>query len=114
MTVPRSMATRRPASAVYWPLPDWAGGCAGYLVGKLVPRTGEAALMVAGAAALATGLAPLGSWPSRGALYGMLILIASGYGIGTTAVATLISRRTGRELQGEAMGLNHRFSRWRA
>jgi DHA1 family tetracycline resistance protein-like MFS transporter len=78
----------------------------GYLVGKLVPRTGEAALMVAGAAALAAGLAPLGSWSSRAALYGMLILIASGYGFGTTAVATLISRRTGRELQGEALGLN--------
>ena len=78
----------------------------GYLVGKLVPRTGEAALMVAGAAALAAGLAPLGSWPSHAALYGMLILIASGYGLGTTAVTTLISRRTGRELQGEALGLN--------
>jgi predicted MFS family arabinose efflux permease len=36
----------------------------------------------------------------------MLILIASGYGLGTTAIATLISRRTGRELQGEALGLN--------
>ena len=78
----------------------------GYLVGKLVPRTGEAALAVAGAAALAIGLAPLGSWSSHAALYGMLILIASGYGLGTTAVATLISRRTGRELQGEALGLN--------
>jgi MFS transporter, DHA1 family, tetracycline resistance protein len=78
----------------------------GYLVGKLVPRTGEAALVVAGAASLAIGLAPLGSWSSHVALYGMLILIASGYGIGTTAVATLISRRTGRELQGEALGLN--------
>ena len=78
----------------------------GYLVGKLVPRTGEAALMVAGAAALAVGLAPLGSWPSHAALYGMLVLIASGYGFGTTAVATLISRRTARELQGEALGLN--------
>jgi multidrug resistance protein len=78
----------------------------GYLVGKLVPRTGEAALVVAGAAALAIGLAPLGSWSSHAALYGMLILIASGYGLGTTAVATLISRRTGRELQGEALGLN--------
>ena len=78
----------------------------GYLVGKLVPRTGEAVLVVAGAAALAVGLAPLGSWTSHAALYGMLILIAAGYGLGTTAVATLISRRTGRELQGEALGLN--------
>lgn len=78
----------------------------GYLVGKLVPRTGEAALAVAGAAALALGLAPLGSWSSHAALYGMLILIAAGYGFGTTAVTTLISRRTGRELQGEALGLN--------
>jgi len=78
----------------------------GYLVGKLVPRTGEAALVTAGAAALALGLAPLGSWPSHAALYGMLILIASGYGFGTTAVATLISRRTAGELQGEALGLN--------
>ena len=78
----------------------------GYLVGKLAPRTGEAALVAAGAAALAAGLAPLGSWPSHAALYAMLILIASGYGFGTTAVATLISRRTARELQGEALGLN--------
>lgn len=78
----------------------------GYLVGKLVPRTGEARLMMAGAAALTLGLAPLGSWSSHFALYGMLVLIASGYGFGTTAVATLISRRTGRELQGEALGLN--------
>jgi multidrug resistance protein len=78
----------------------------GYLIGKLVPRTGEAALAVGGAAMLAIGLAPLGSWTSRAALYGMLILIASGYGLGTTAIATLISRRTGRELQGEALGLN--------
>jgi DHA1 family tetracycline resistance protein-like MFS transporter len=74
----------------------------GYLVGKLVPHTGEAALVVGGAA----GLAPLGSWPSHAALYAMLILIASGYGLGTTALTTLISRRTGRELQGEALGLN--------
>jgi predicted MFS family arabinose efflux permease len=78
----------------------------GYLVGKLVPHTGEAALVVGGAAALAAGLAPLGSWPSHAALYGMLILIASGYGLGTTALTTLISRRTPRELQGEALGLN--------
>ncbi len=78
----------------------------GYLVGKLVPHTGEAALVVGGAAALAAGLAPLGSWSSHAALYAMLILIASGYGLGTTALTTLISRRTGRELQGEALGLN--------
>jgi DHA1 family tetracycline resistance protein-like MFS transporter len=78
----------------------------GYLVGKLAPRLGEAALVVGGAAALAAGLAPLGSWSSHAALYAMLILIASGYGIGTTALTTLISRRTGRDLQGEALGLN--------
>jgi uncharacterized integral membrane protein (TIGR00701 family) len=78
----------------------------GYLVGKLVPRTGEVALVVAGAALLALGLGPLGSWTWHSALYGMLILIAAGYGLGTTAVATLISRRTERELQGEALGLN--------
>jgi predicted MFS family arabinose efflux permease len=78
----------------------------GYLIGKLVPRTGETTLVVAGAAALALGLAPLGSWSSHAALYGMLALIALGYGFGTTAVAALISRRTGRELQGEALGLN--------
>lgn len=78
----------------------------GYLVGKLVPRTGEAVLAVAGAALLGLGLGPLGSWTSHAALYGMLILIAAGYGLGSTAVATLISRRTGRELQGEALGLN--------
>ncbi len=78
----------------------------GYLVGRLAPRVGETTLVIAGAAALALGLAPLGSWPSRAALYAMLILVAAGYGFGTTAVATLISRRTRPELQGEALGLN--------
>jgi len=78
----------------------------GYLLGKLAPRTGEAALVMSGAAVLALGLAPLGSWPSRGALYGMLTLIALGYGFGSTSVAVLISRRTARELQGEALGIN--------
>jgi MFS transporter, DHA1 family, tetracycline resistance protein len=78
----------------------------GYLIGKLVPRTGETTLVVAGAAALVLGLAPLGSWSSHAALYGMLGLIGLGYGFATTAVAALISRRTGRELQGEALGLN--------
>jgi MFS transporter, DHA1 family, tetracycline resistance protein len=78
----------------------------GYLIGKLAPRIGESALMLSGAAALALGLAPLGSWPSRGALYGMLALIASGYGFGSTSAAALISRRTARDLQGEALGIN--------
>lgn len=78
----------------------------GYLIGKLVPRIGESVLLTAGAAILAVGLAPLGSWPSHAALYAMLALIASGYGFGSTSAAALISRRTGRELQGEALGLN--------
>ena len=78
----------------------------GYLLGKIVPRTGESALIVVGAAALALGLAPLGSWSSHAALYVMLALIALGYGFGSTSVAALISRRTGSELQGEALGLN--------
>ncbi|HZO80476.1 MAG TPA: MFS transporter [Candidatus Binataceae bacterium] len=78
----------------------------GYLIGKLAPRTGESILLAAGAALLAAGLAPFGSWPSHTALYAMLVLIAFGYGFGSTAAAALISRRTGRELQGEALGLN--------
>jgi DHA1 family tetracycline resistance protein-like MFS transporter len=78
----------------------------GYLVRKLVPRTGELPLLIVGAAMFALGLAPLGSWSSHAALYGMLVLIAMGYGFGSTAVATLISRRTTHELQGEALGLN--------
>jgi multidrug resistance protein len=78
----------------------------GYLVGKLAPRVGEMPLVIAGSAALTLGLAPLGTWSSRAALYAMLILIAVGYGFGTTAVATLISRRTKPELQGTALGLN--------
>lgn len=78
----------------------------GYLIGKLVPRTGEHKLVIIGAAALALGMAPLGSWSSHAALYGMLALIALGYGFGSTSVATLISKGSGRALQGEALGLN--------
>jgi len=78
----------------------------GYLVGKLAPRIGEPALLKIGALALAIGLAPIGSWRSDGGLYAMLAMVAAGYGFGTTSVATMVSRRSANDLQGEALGLN--------
>jgi MFS transporter, DHA1 family, tetracycline resistance protein len=78
----------------------------GYLLGKLVKRTGEMMLIRGGIIALAIGLIPMASLTSHAALYVLLALVAIGYGFASPAVASLISKRTERGLQGEVLGIN--------
>ncbi|HYB91189.1 MAG TPA: MFS transporter [Candidatus Binataceae bacterium] len=78
----------------------------GYLVGKVVPRTGEVVLSRIGLVALAAGMLPLGSLESHAALWIFLGLLSLGYGLASPSVASLISRSTGRDQQGEVMGVN--------
>jgi len=78
----------------------------GYLLGKIVKRTGEAWLIMAGAIAMAVGLAPLGSMSSPSLLLLLLTLVAVGYGFGSPSVASLISKTATRKLQGEVLGVN--------
>jgi DHA1 family tetracycline resistance protein-like MFS transporter len=78
----------------------------GYLLGKVVKRTGEMMLIRGGMIALAIGLAPMASLSSHATLYLLLALVAIGYGFASPSVASLISKRTERGLQGEVLGIN--------
>jgi multidrug resistance protein len=78
----------------------------GYLLRKMVKRIGEKRLIRIGLVALAIGMAPMGSWPSHAALIVLLALVSLGYGLGSPSVASLISKRTERHLQGEVLGVN--------
>ncbi|MGD0290851.1 MAG: MFS transporter [Candidatus Binataceae bacterium] len=78
----------------------------GYLLGKIVKRTGELTLIRAGMIALAIGLAPMASLSSHAMLFVALALVAIGYGFASPSIASLISRRTERRLQGEVLGIN--------
>lgn len=78
----------------------------GYLLGKIVGRTGEARLVRAGALAMALGLAPLASVSSHVLLFMLLGLVAIGYGLSSPSVASLLSRGAGSHGQGEVLGAN--------
>jgi MFS family permease len=78
----------------------------GYLLGKVVKRTGELTLIRAGIIALAIGLAPMASLPSHTMLLVALASVAIGYGFASPSIASLISKRTERGLQGEVLGIN--------
>jgi DHA1 family tetracycline resistance protein-like MFS transporter len=78
----------------------------GYILGKAVRRVGEARLLRIGLAAMIVGLAPMGSVSSHGALIAMLAAVSIGYGFASPSIASLISRNTEREQQGEVMGVN--------
>ena len=78
----------------------------GYMLGKIVPHTGELRLIRAGAIIFAIGMAPLASLGSHTLLFVMLALLSAGYGFSSPSVASLISRRTERHMQGEVLGVN--------
>jgi MFS family permease len=78
----------------------------GYLLGKVVKRTGELTLIRGGMIVLAIGLAPMASVSSHATLLVLLAMVAIGYGFASPSVASLISKRTERRLQGEVLGIN--------
>ncbi|HEX4210274.1 MAG TPA: MFS transporter, partial [Candidatus Binataceae bacterium] len=78
----------------------------GYLLGKIVKRIGELPLIRIGLVLLALGLAPMASVRSHALLLITLALLAIGYGLASPAIASLISKRTARDKQGEVLGAN--------
>lgn len=82
----------------------------GYLLGKFITRLGEQRLLLCGVALFALGLAPLANLPSTPALLAAMAMLSIGYGFASPAVASLISKQTRRELQGEALGINQSAS----
>ena len=87
----------------------------GWLLGKLAPRIGERALMIAGSFLLAVGLAltPLahiigGGGGTRWTVFLFaLVALSAGTGFVWPAVAALISRTTRENEQGRALGMLH-------
>ena len=78
----------------------------GYLLGKIVKRSGELPLIRIGLVLLALGLAPMASLRSQTPLLVTLALLAIGYGLASPSIASLISKRTARDKQGEVLGVN--------
>ncbi len=78
----------------------------GYLVGKLAKRVGEVWLIRLGMLLFAIGMAPLASFSSHPMLFVLLAILSLGYGFANPAIASLISKRTERQLQGEILGVN--------
>jgi MFS family permease len=87
----------------------------GWLLGKVAPKTGERALMIAGSLLLAVGLAltPVahtigGGEGTRWTVFLFaLVALSAGTGFVWPAVAALISRTTREEDQGRALGMLH-------
>jgi DHA1 family tetracycline resistance protein-like MFS transporter len=78
----------------------------GYVLGRIVKRTGELLLIRTGLLLLALGLAPMASSRSHALLLLTLALLAIGYGLASPSIASLISKRTARDKQGEVLGVN--------
>ena len=82
----------------------------GYLVGKIVKRIGETKLLLWGIILFAIGLAPMANMPTPSTLLLALALLSLGYGFASPTIASLISKRTERALEGEALGINQSAS----
>lgn len=78
----------------------------GYFLGKIVKRAGESMLIRIGLIMLTISLAPMASLHSRTLLFVELALLAIGYGLASPSIASLISRRTASDKQGEVLGAN--------
>jgi DHA1 family tetracycline resistance protein-like MFS transporter len=78
----------------------------GGLIRRLVPRFGEARLLVVGIATLAAGLAALAVVGNVGALVAALFVVGVGQGITNPSVQGLISRRTPPSEQGAIFGVH--------
>jgi predicted MFS family arabinose efflux permease len=75
----------------------------GWLVGRLVPRFGEARIITAGGVVMACGLA-LVPVAQGGVLAAALVALAAGSGLIIPAVAGWVSRHAPAEAQGHALG----------
>ena len=82
----------------------------GYLIGKNIKRVGETRLLSIGIVVFAIGLAPLANLPTPTMLMLALALLSVGYGLASPTIASLISKRTERALEGEALGINQSAS----
>jgi DHA1 family tetracycline resistance protein-like MFS transporter len=76
----------------------------GFLIRKLVPRFGEARLAITGMGLMTIGYALIAFVPTAWMLYPALGILASGSGMATPSLTSLISRRVSAEEQGSVLG----------
>jgi MFS family permease len=77
----------------------------GFVVRRFLPRVGERNFVVAGCALMAGGLAGLALIETVPLLYVTLAVSVLGFAMVTPSLASLLSRRTSSEHQGEVLGL---------
>ena len=76
----------------------------GGLIRRLVPRFGEAKLIVAGLTALVLGLAAIAGVGSLPTLLGATLIVAVGQGLASPSISGLLSRSTPPSEQGAVFG----------
>ncbi len=76
----------------------------GGLIRRIVPRFGEARIIVAGLLCLAAGFALLAFGSGYAALFPAIVLMALGTGLSNPALMSFVSRRTSPTEQGEVLG----------
>jgi len=76
----------------------------GFLIRKLAPAVGEKRLVVVGTALIGIGLLTLPFVQGFVGIGVTIALLAVGTGITNPSLSSLVSKRTGRESQGEALG----------
>lgn len=82
----------------------------GVLVRRLVNRVGERALVIAGTALMATGMALAALAHGMATLVASAGLVALGSGLNSPALSSLISRATDGDQQGGVLGVSQSFS----
>jgi MFS transporter, DHA1 family, tetracycline resistance protein len=78
----------------------------GYLLRKVIGLAGELRLIRYGMILFAIGIAPMASIANLPFLFVLLAMLSGGYGLANPSIASLISRRTEPQLQGEVLGVN--------
>lgn len=76
----------------------------GFLIRKLVPRFGEARLAIAGLALMTLSFAATAFASASWMLYPAMALLATGSGMATPSISSLISRRVSAREQGSTLG----------
>ncbi|MDJ0522117.1 MAG: MFS transporter [Planctomycetota bacterium] len=88
----------------------WLGFCSaiaqGMIVRRYMMRVGEVRFVLIGAVMLAAGMVAFSMAPSLGWLIGLSPLAVLGFAMITPSLNSLLSRRSGRDVQGGIMGVN--------
>ena len=84
----------------------WTAFTQGFLVRRYMKRVGEQRYVIFGTLILGVGMAAFALAPSLAWLIGLAPLAVLGFGMVTPSLNSLLSRRSGKDVQGGIMGVN--------